>query len=69
MGVAVTSAVSVIGALLVLRRQKVGRDQRACFDRLDQAGFQRYDKERRRYCKVEGGLECTTQRRRRLRSS
>ena len=42
MRVAVTSAVSVIGALLMFRRQKVCRDQRACFDRLYEAGFQRY---------------------------
>lgn len=40
-GVAAASCVSLIGAMLMFRRQKVVRDQRACFGRIEQAGFQR----------------------------
>lgn len=43
MGVAAASCMSIVGAMLLLRRQKVGRDTKACFGRLEKAGFQWYD--------------------------
>lgn len=43
MGVAITSCVSLIGAVLLFRKQKVTRDTNACFGRIEQAGFHRYD--------------------------